>query len=143
MLKFIREYKKLKYLAYHDSLTGLLNRNWLYQNLNTITQSYVYFIDINNLKEINKRGHTHGDEHIKEVIKEILALINYQDDILIRYAGDEFILFTNETGLHTCKPYSVGEAKIFDQIRSKPIKDAIIEADSNMIISKEEFKNKK
>ena len=64
-------YKELKYLAYHDVLTGLLNRNWLWRNLNTIMHKYVYFIDINNLKEINKRGHTEGDKHIKNVISKI------------------------------------------------------------------------
>jgi len=130
-------YKKLKWLAYHDSLTGLLNRNWLYENMHTITHKYVFFIDINDLKEVNKRGHTHGDEHIKNVIYEI-SLHIVCNDILIRYAGDEFILFTNEINLETCDLYSVGYAKIFKGLE---IKYSIIEADSNMIKNKEKYKS--
>ena len=137
---FFNKYKKLKWLAYHDSLTGLLNRNWLYENMHTITQRYVYFIDINNLKEINKKGHTFGDEHIKYVIDDITYRIKcaYSDwinDVFIRYAGDEFILFTNGVYLETCDLYSVGYSE-----NLIGVKNAIITADSNMIINKENFK---
>ena len=45
--RIFTEYKEIKYLAYHDSLTGLLNRNWLYKNIDFIDHKYVYFIDIN------------------------------------------------------------------------------------------------
>lgn len=60
--RLYEEYKELKYLAYHDTLTGLLNRNWFYKNINNIDVKYIYFIDINNLHEINKKGHSYGDD---------------------------------------------------------------------------------
>jgi diguanylate cyclase (GGDEF)-like protein len=92
--KFIG-YKELKYLAYHDSMTGLYNRNWLYKNIHSIDHKYVYFIDINNLKQINLQGHTFGDEHIKKVVRHLQYRMHSTHDILVRYAGDEFILFTH------------------------------------------------
>ena len=71
MFKIIKHWKELKYLAYHDSLTGLLNRNWLYKNIDQINTKYVYFIDINDLHKVNENGHTFGDEYIKVAIATI------------------------------------------------------------------------
>ena len=107
MFKFIKQYKELKWLAYHDSSTGLLNRNWLYKNIDKIKTKYVYFIDINNLHKINENGHTVGDNYIKMVI----ATIKHKGTLL-RYAGDEFILsdYKNEVG--TNEFISVGIAEV-------------------------------
>lgn len=69
--RFRKELKELKYLAYHDSLTNLLNRNWLKKNIEKINYKYVYFIDINNLHNINKNGHSFGDEYIKMITYSI------------------------------------------------------------------------
>lgn len=121
------EYKELKYLAYHDPLTGLLNRNWFYKNINKINVKYVYFIDINNLHEINKNGHSYGDEYIKKAISTIK-----HNGTLIRYAGDEFILFSDyENEVTNNEYYSVGFAKVNDNISN-----SINEADTNMLKSK-------
>ena len=132
----ISEYRGLKYLAYHDSLTGLLNRNWLYKNISTINHKYIYFIDINDLREVNKRGHTCGDEHIKNIISKIPQ---FKCDYLIRYAGDEFILFSNyENLIKTNDLYTVGESK-----NNGNLINSIMDADMKMIESKNIFKNEK
>ena len=128
MFNFIKEYKELRYLAYHDSLTGLLNRNWLYKNIDKIKCKYVYFIDINDLHTINKAGHTFGDKHI---IKCVEAIKTAKNDYLIRYAGDEFILLTDATETKTNKLFSVGKYKVNDCL-----KNAINIADRRMIKSK-------
>lgn len=134
--KIFLNYKELKHLAYHDSLTGLLNRNWLYKNINSIHRKYVYFIDLNDLKSINKNGHTCGDNYIKSTIDSISLK---KTDILIRYAGDEFILFSNELEvISTNKLYSVGFCEIKNNIL-----DAINTADKNMIYYKNLYKNNK
>jgi len=138
MLSRIKEiyenYKKLKYLAYHDSLTGLLNRNWLYKNINTIKTKYVYFIDINDLHKINENGHKAGDEYIKKVIGCIK-----HNGILIRYAGDEFILFSDfENEISTNEYFSVGVSKVEGNLM-----DAINNADKQMIKSKLHYKKNK
>ena len=129
----IKEVKELKYLAYHDSLTNLLNRNWLYKNMGNIKHKYVYFIDINDLHNINEHGHIFGDEYIIEVINSIKL---NRGEILIRYAGDEFILFSNQINkLKTNKIYSVGYSEILFSVKS-----AINMADKDMINNKNQFK---
>ena len=132
--KIIREFKEWKYLAYHDSLTGLLNRNWLNAYKMSIKNPYVYFIDINDLTKVNKLGHTVGDMHIINVVKSIPQV---DGDYLVRYAGDEFILFSNSENLiSTNKLYSVGMS-----INKGDLPNAIMEADIRMIESKKKFKS--
>ncbi len=133
----IREFRKLKHLAYHDSLTGLLNRNWLYKDIakRAYDFKYVYFLDINDLRIINRHGHTFGDEHIKDAVSSV----NLKgDDKLIRYAGDEFILLSNRlNAIKTNKLFAVGFAVMsYDFIRS------INRADCDMIKEKKNFKKK-
>lgn len=130
---FIKEYKELKYLAYHDSLTGLLNKNWLHKNFHVIKSKYVYFIDINNLHEINKKGHHIGDKHIKNIIFSINT-----KGTLIRYAGDEFLLFSDfKDEIKTNKLYSVGCSEI-----ENGIFNSINNADFEMLKSKRKLYSK-
>lgn len=123
---------ELKYLAYHDSLTGLLNRNWLYKNIHKINRKYIYFIDINNLHEINKGGHIAGDNYIKYVVADINKVIDIRHDILMRYAGDEFILFSNNQNvINTNKLYAVGYSENKNNLMC-----AINDADIDMLKNK-------
>ena len=131
--RIYREYKELKYLAYHDSLTGLLNRNWLYKNIDQIKTKYVYFIDINDLHKVNENGHTFGDEYIKKAIATIK-----HNGTLLRYAGDEFILFSNfENEIYTNEYFSVGISKV-----NGCLIKAINFADTEMLKSKLLWKSK-
>ena len=51
------------------------------------------FADANGLKSINDtRGHDAGDEYIKK-IADIINKFTRPEDILVRWGGDEFILF--------------------------------------------------
>ena len=134
MFKIIKQYRELKWLAYHDSLTGLLNRNWLYKNIDQIKTKYVYFIDINDLHKVNENGHTFGDEYIKKAIATIK-----HNGTLLRYAGDEFILFSDiENEIDTNKYFAVGVAVINDSV----IK-AINNADTEMLKNKTALKKQK
>ena len=132
--RIFTEHKELKYLAYHDSLTGLLNRNWLYKNIDKIKAKYVYFIDINDLHKVNENGHTFGDEYIKKSIATIK-----HNGTLLRYAGDEFILFSNyENEVNTNKYFSVGISKV-----NKCLLEAINLADTEMLKSKSLWKSER
>lgn len=133
--KWFAEIKELKYLAYHDELTGLYNRHYL-NKLDTSQYTYVYFIDINDLKSYNKEGHTAGDNHIRHCAQEISKRL-YFNDCLIRYAGDEFILLTCvRKAIYSNELFSVGEAKIEGKL------NYFIEiADKDMIKNKNKRKN--
>ena len=86
----------LEYIAYHDNLTGLKNRMYLYDKLVKEDYRFIYFIDIDDLRDINKEhGHLYGDTYIKSVVDEICGRIGSKD-VLIRYGGDEFLLFSKE-----------------------------------------------
>ena len=132
--KKIAEYKELRYLAYHDTLTGLLNRNWLYKNITDIKLKYVYFIDINDLHTINKQGHTFGDDYINKCVKSIIL---NKTDVIVRYAGDEFILFSNiENKVETNILFAVGECEFINN-------NSINIADGKMMKSKLLWKSKR
>ncbi len=85
-------------IAYLDDLTGVRNRRYL--NLikeeknslfsDTLT---VVMTDIDHFKNINDTyGHLKGDEIIKGYA-EFLTRSLRKDDVIIRYGGDEFIIF--------------------------------------------------
>ncbi len=91
-------YKKLEFLAIHDSLTGLYNRRFfqtklqeLMQNKITNTKIAILYLDLNKFKEINDiMGHDIGDEILKESSKRLLK-VKRNLDFLFRMGGDEFV----------------------------------------------------
>ena len=94
-----REYEnELRYLAYHDRLTGLKNRYKLEKNLNKFIKKdrmfSLFYIDLCDFKQFNDAfGHKYGDLLLKK-IAEIL-LHNYNEDVLYRWQGDEFIIISD------------------------------------------------
>lgn len=98
--------RKLRVLAIHDPLTGVLNRNFFPIALNREKRraeryrSSIGFlmVDIDDFKEINDRfGHITGDRVLRAVA-EFLSVSVRESDYLIRYGGDEFIMILVETG---------------------------------------------
>ncbi len=79
-------------LAYRDSLTGLYNRQYLSYVLNSWNGHSGIMIDMDYFKEINdKFGHSVGDQALRDTAG-ILLEICPENSIVIRFAGDEFIL---------------------------------------------------
>jgi diguanylate cyclase (GGDEF)-like protein len=96
---------ELRYLADHDSLTGLLNRRRFRSELDqyvSFTARYggrgaVMVIDIDGLKGVNDRlGHQVGDTMIRRV-SEILRERVRATDIVARLSGDEFAVLMPQT----------------------------------------------
>lgn len=97
---------ELKIQASLDPLTGVYNRRFGIKVLqDTLTRSNheqiefsLCFIDINNLKVVNdKFGHPEGD-YLIQTISNIIQNELYEEDLLFRYGGDEFIvLFFSKT----------------------------------------------
>ncbi len=94
--------EKVRYLSFHDQLTGLYNRHFLeveMERLDTERQLPISIImaDLNGLKLVNDTyGHYAGDEMLKRVAA-ILKMACREDDLLARFGGDEFVLYLPQT----------------------------------------------
>lgn len=114
---------EIRYLSFHDQLTGLYNRRYYdieLERLNTARNLPISFItvDINGLKMTNDVfGHSSGDDLIKLASKTLKSVCR-EDDIIVRLGGDEFIVLmpnTSESKLsdimrriqHKCKLYNL------------------------------------
>lgn len=92
---------KLEFFAYHDPLTGMANRRYFQETLESALIDYkeknknfaVLLLDIDKFKGINdKWGHETGDAVIQEFGKR-LQLGIYKGDLAARLGGDEFVVF--------------------------------------------------
>ena len=89
--------ERIKYLSYHDQLTGLKNRRFLDQKLKDYDSLEYYplmivMCDVNGLKSVNdKYGHQEGDQLLINVAK---ALNNHFENlgVIARQSGDEFVI---------------------------------------------------
>lgn len=92
--------QQMNFMALHDALTGLPNRNLL---LDRLTQNIlqarrigaglaVLFIDLDNFKNINDNlGHSAGDTLLKTVAERMVASVRASDTVA-RLGGDEFVI---------------------------------------------------
>lgn len=96
--------EKLRQLAFHDPLTGLLNRLSLTEQLDHAIKHSdrvkrpvgVLFIDLDNFKKINDSlGHQIGDELLKVIADRLTAAV-HEDDVVARLGGDEFMIVAEE-----------------------------------------------
>ena len=101
----VTAHEKLKFLAYHDPLTGILNRRVLESIL---TREFhrarrydsslsLVFLDIDYFKKINDQyGHDAGDQVLIHLAQGMTGMVR-NSDVVARYAGDEFIILLHET----------------------------------------------
>ncbi|MBI3396257.1 MAG: diguanylate cyclase [Spirochaetia bacterium] len=100
--KLAEEY--IRYLAYHDALTGLPNRMNLFERFQSaMTQSRrhgrnlaVLFLDLDDFKIVNDTlGHASGDALLRDLALRLRDCVR-TDDTVARLAGDEFIIILND-----------------------------------------------
>ncbi len=98
--------EELRYVAYHDMLTGLPNRKSFYMCLDDLLQQSsrrnsdrawaLMFLDLDKFKQVNDAlGHDTGDQLLKGVAERLKGCIRETDN-LFRLGGDEFtVILTN------------------------------------------------
>jgi diguanylate cyclase (GGDEF)-like protein/PAS domain S-box-containing protein len=96
--------ERTRYLALHDSLTGLPNRTLFHDRLeHALAEGQRYdrragllLLDLDQFKDINDMlGHTAGDQLLVEVARRLDACVRASDTVA-RLGGDEFALILTE-----------------------------------------------
>jgi diguanylate cyclase (GGDEF)-like protein len=96
---------RIRELATHDDLTGLINRRRMLELMNTEKHRTVRsgrsfcvaMIDIDHFKQVNDRlGHSAGDEVLSQVASTISDGLR-ETDIVARWGGEEFLVLFTDT----------------------------------------------
>ncbi|WP_434999546.1 GGDEF domain-containing protein [Vibrio scophthalmi] len=75
-----------------DELTGCFTRSYFRTNLTSFSNKTIAFIDLDGFKKVNDiLGHRKGDECLISFVSLMTAFLR-DDDRLIRYGGDEFVV---------------------------------------------------
>lgn len=120
--------QRLRYLALHDPLCGLPNRNYFGERLEDVIRTVhlggppaaILYIDLDHFKDVNDTlGHPVGDELIRSVTGRLSGLLR-PEDLVSRLGGDEFaVILTSGTDTAAlqrvadriiaaiCAPYSI------------------------------------
>lgn len=118
---------ELKKIAHLDKLTGLYNRHYLMNKLNsnidrTTNDAWLAMIDIDNFKRINDNdGHNSGDyvlHHLAELLTDVC-----EGCVVARWGGEEFIVLSENNK----------SAEIIEEVRSR-IASAPFEYDGKSIV---------
>ena len=91
--------------GHYDALTGLYNRRFMEENLQSLMDSIsdndklsILIADVDFFKQFNdKYGHGMGDSCLKSIAKALTKVITRTDDIVARYGGEEFVVILPDT----------------------------------------------
>ena len=116
---------KYKHTSLIDSLTGAYNRFYLESELEKLFKVYsqksVAMLDIDFFKKVNDTyGHQMGDEVLKYFANLILSNIR-KNDLLIRYGGEEFLIFMPNTTKEEANILLTKIKKLLSSDKKKPI----------------------
>lgn len=120
-----KQMEGIKYIGYHDHLTGLWNRHYFMEyvlgmKVDEALPISIMMADVNGLKLINDGfGHTAGDELIKAAGR-CLRKYSPEGTIIARWGGDEFLLLLPNTDKAVAKRVS---KRISQEIEHERIAD--------------------
>ncbi len=119
-------FKRKMYEGYIDPLTTAYNRTYLYEILmKKLAREYqLFMIDIDFFKKVNDSyGHDAGDVVLREVAQRLDKLIR-DEDSLIRYGGEEFLIYTTQLNSQQCIEFA---ERLRENIKAEPIRYKNIE----------------
>ncbi|MEG2770240.1 MAG: diguanylate cyclase [Oscillospiraceae bacterium] len=101
------EKEQLESMAFKDELTGLYNRRYCMQILDELVSDKKEFtvcmVDLDGLKRVNdSMGHVVGDDYLITIANAMLE-IDYENSIICRVGGDEFIIILPDCAESTAK----------------------------------------
>lgn len=95
---------KIRYMVYHDALTGLANRSLFEERLTRAINDAeldhnkiaVMLLDLDHFNKINdSMGHYIGDQLLIEVSKRLKSVFR-NTDLISRFGGDEFVIMLDK-----------------------------------------------
>ena len=121
--------ERLRYLAERDPLTGVFNRRQLAillereieRSNRTNTPLTIFYIDIDNMKEINDNfGHAEGDNLLKTIASVFTEGLR-KIDIVARIGGDEFVVvLPSAKGKDAVRLIERLRKKLRERLKDKP-----------------------
>ncbi len=112
--------ERMRYLAHHDALSGLLNRTSFGEALQEASWRHeasgsefsVLCIDLDHFKDVNDSlGHAAGDELLRQVGERLRSLVRHGDRVA-RLGGDEFALL--QSGVASAKDVTTLAEKVVE-----------------------------
>ena len=124
-----RSEEEVRYLAYHDGLTGLPNRKSFYEHLegklaggrrSRESSWALLFLDLDKFKHVNDTlGHDAGDELLKIMAERLRGCLRKTDN-LFRLGGDEFTIILNDLS------EGIDVARVAGKIRREVTKPCVL-----------------
>lgn len=118
---------EIKFLSYHDELTGLGNRRYLEEQITQLDHANnqmpisVIMGDVNGLKVINDAfGHAAGDQLLKKAAETLKASCR-SNDVISRYGGDEFLILLPRTNEAVAKRIAMRLYESVGKIEINPV----------------------
>ncbi len=120
-----RVHREMEALTYTDDVSGFYNTRYLHMELDKQIGAghrfSLVFLDLDNFKQVvDTHGHLMASQTLGEVAAAIASRLD-DDDALVRYGGDEFVVILRDQGKESAR------AKV-EQIRSAIVKTTFLKS---------------